>query len=77
MFVYQLIQPAVLIWQSRYSLAVSMWFVTAFWPGSSFGSGLHGTRRFAFGVDVGLGVCLVPAAQAVSVKHAASIRVLA
>lgn len=72
---HQSIQPAVLIWQSRYNLAVSMWFVTAFCPGCSFGRGGHFTNRFACG-GVRLGVGVVPAAQAVSVKHAASARVL-
>jgi hypothetical protein len=73
---HQSIQPAVLIWQSRYNLAVSMWFVTAFCPGCSFGSGGHFTKRFACGGGGGLGVGVVPTAQAVSVKHAASARVL-
>jgi hypothetical protein len=74
---YQSIQPAVLIWQSRYNLATSMWFVTAFCPGLAFGSAGHGCSRFACGVALGLGVGFVPTAQAVSVKHAASIRLLA
>lgn len=75
--VYQSIQPATLIWQSRYSLATSMWFISTFSPGVAFGNGGHFTSRFACGIGAGFGIGFVPKAQAVSVKHTASARVLA